>query len=276
MASELKLKRPFLDLEEEDFIDFMIGTEEKNKYDFGNLFENENEEEEKEESDILPSKKKLHTEEEEIDKNQDAIVRGKKPFVLCIFGPPGQGKTQLAKYVTVDMWNKRAFDYAIVVSTTDFNDDWSFLPKKSHKRWSEKLRKKIIEVQTNPERGRLLLILEDQAGTFPWDTNVIASFISCYRHYNLKIIICMQYVNLVPPIIRECAGIAVMFKQVTDISRQELYKSYGMNYGDKKEFYSYLDENTGDYWFILYDARIYTWEVKKIPKFKIRDGLIKF
>jgi len=208
---------------------------------------------------------KLETNNEILDPNEKSIVKGKKPFMMTIFGKPGEGKSALAQYVVYEKLQQKAVDYVMVISNSSFNEDWKWLPPKAIKKlWTPELAETIVKFQTKPERGHLLVVLEDPVGSFPWDDKKVLQMIITHRHLNISWIINVQYVNKIPPIYRECATYVAIFRQQTERSKEALFLSYGGDFNDKKHFYSVLQNSTGNYYFLFYEAPFQRWSKTKI------------
>lgn len=212
----------------------------------------------------------LETNNEKLDPNEKSIVKGKKPFLMCIFGKPGEGKSALAQYVVYEKFQQKAIDYVMVISNSSFNDDWKFLPPKAIKKvWTPELAKQITEFQKKPGRGHLLVVLEDPVGSFPWEDKQVIQMVITHRHLNISWIINVQYVNKLPPIYRECATYVAIFKQQMDRAKEALFLSYGGDFKDKKEFYELLQKSTGNYYFLFFEAPFQRWsktKIEPIPK----------
>jgi hypothetical protein len=213
---------------------------------------------------------KLETNNEKLDPNEKSIVKGKKPFIMTIFGKPGEGKSALAQYVVYEKFQQKAIDYVMVISNSSYNDDWKWLPSKAIKKhWTKDLADTIQKFQMKPERGHLLIVLEDPVGSFPWDDKQVLQMVITHRHLNISWIINVQYVNKIPPIYRECATYSAIFKQQTERAKEALFQSYGGDFGDKKKFYRVLQETTGNYYFLFFEAPFQRWsktKIEPIPK----------
>jgi len=217
--------------------------------------------------DLLGGKKEedLQTNNETLDPDEKSIVKGKKPFLMTIFGKPGEGKSALAQYVVYEKFQQKAIDYVMVISNSSFNDDWKFLPKKAIKKlWTPELAKQIVDFQSKKGRGHLLVVLEDPVGSFPWEEKQVIQMIIMHRHLNISWIINVQYVNKLPPIYRECATYVAIFRQQMDRAKEALFLSYGGDFTNKKEFYDLLQKSTGNYYFLFYEAPFQRWSKTKI------------
>jgi hypothetical protein len=213
--------------------------------------------------------KELETNNEKLDPNEKSIVKGKKPFLMCIFGKPGEGKSALAQYVVYEKFQQKAVDYVMVISNSSFNDDWKWLPPKAIKKlWTKELAQQITDFQTKKGRGHLLVVLEDPVGSFPWEDKQVIQMIIMHRHLNISWIINVQYVYKLPPIYRECATYVAIFKQQTDRAKEALYLSYGGDFSSKQEFYKLLNESTGNYYFLFFEAPFQRWSKTKIEPLK--------
>jgi hypothetical protein len=216
------------------------------------------------------------TNNEKLDPDEKSIVKGKKPFLMTIFGKPGEGKSALAQYVVYEKFQQKAIDYVMVISNSSYNDDWRFLPKKAIKKlWTAELATQITNFQKKKGRGHLLVVLEDPVGSFPWEDKQVLQMIIMHRHLNMSWIINVQYVYKLPPIYRECATYVAIFKQQTDRSKEALYLSYGGDFGNKNEFYKLLQDSTGNYYFLFFEAPFQRWSKTKIEPLP-KDAKIVF
>jgi hypothetical protein len=234
------------------------------------LFQAEEEQLKQQDSLLSQKQPELETNNEKLDPDEKSIVKGKKPFLMCIFGKPGEGKSALAQYVVYEKFQQKAIDYVMVISNSSFNDDWKFLPPKAIKKiWTPELAKQITDFQKKPGRGHLLVVLEDPVGSFPWEDKQVIQMIITHRHLNISWIINVQYVNKLPPIYRECATYVAIFKQQMDRAKEALFLSYGGDFKDKKEFYELLQKSTGNYYFLFFEAPFQRWsktKIEPIPK----------
>jgi len=232
----------------------MIGAKFPGREEFDVLFNPHNDKKRKL-SEPKEEDKTAKTNNTPIDPNEDALLKGTRPFVLLNFGKPGSGKSELARYVAYEKWRTKAIDYIMVASSTPWTEDWGFIPKKAVKQWSEKLRSQIINFQnpeTNKKRGHLLLVLEDPAGSFPWEDPENVKLIIGHRHLNISVIANLQYVYKITPVYRECATNVAMFKQFTKRSKEALYDTYGGEFGRKEDFYKVLKDTTKEKYHFLY------------------------
>jgi hypothetical protein len=208
---------------------------------------------------------KLKTNNEVLDPDEKSVVKGKKPFILTIFGKPGEGKSALAQYVVYEKFQQKAVDYVMVISNSSYNDDWKWLPSKAIKKhWTKELATTIQNFQMKSNRGHLLIVLEDPVGSFPWDDKQVLQMVITHRHLNISWIINIQYVNKIPPIYRECATYSAIFKQQTERAKEALFQSYGGDFGTKKNFYDVLQRSTGNFYFLFFEAPFQRWSKVKI------------
>ena len=170
----------------------------------------------------------------------------------------GEGKSHLVKYLIKS--NKNQLKYGIVFSHTAFNEgNFDYIPKKYiyTSYMPEKLNNLMIiqEQQEKKERCAAFVILDDCV----FDSWIYCKYfnrlITQVRHYNVLVIITTQYVNKIPPVIRENAFQVCIFNSDTKRSLSILYESYGQKFTTFEDFKKYILNNTGQHRFIYYNRK---------------------
>lgn len=208
----------------------------------------------------------------------------KPPFIASIFGSPGSGKSHLCKYLAIKLHQQKLIDLVIACTGTPFNDFFQEFINPAHiHRFSRELIQKILKKaeELRPNNIKILLILDDLLGSANWNIAEINQLFTCHRHYNISILLTSQYPNKIPPTIRECSWIAIVFPQTTDISINALYLSFGSGFATKRDFATYL-KTLPKHSFVCIDNKVAEFDLKykkmkapdKIPKVFIRN-LIK-
>ena len=210
----------------------------------------------------------------------DSIINSDKPFVLFSIGSPGSGKTWLTRYIVYETLCRRKFNHIIVVSSTgDLGSNYNYVdPDYLHTEYSEDLLTKIIRTQKK-EGVPALLILDDEVGKADFHSKAFKHLATTYRHIDLSIIICTQYLNTeLPPVLRNCISHAIWFNQEQARSIKGLFESFGSRYPSLKEFTSAIMK-LGKHEFILFDKAILGMDgyqrliaPKDIPEFKIKTS----
>ena len=128
------------------------------------------------------------------------------------------------------------------------------------------------------ERHKPFLILDDMLPAGALQSQTFVNLFTQYRHFNISVIVATQYVFKVPPTIRECCTMCVIFKTTTKRSNQALFETFGGNFNSLAEFVRYQLANTKDHHFILYNAMSDSMAISelyksckapsKIPQFK--------
>lgn len=210
------------------------------------------------------------------------------PSLIIITASIGSGKSHLLRYIMNEIKDK--LDYGIVFSHTIFDDEnLEYIPKKfKHKIYNPDLIKSLMKIQAaqpKKTRKRAFVILDDFLGgkstkTSPsWSTcPVFRDLATELRHYNVFVVINTQYINTVPPIIREQALNVAIFNSDTERSLEALYESYGQSFKKFNLFRDHILENVKEHNFLWYSRKVSNMKdrykimnaPKKIPKFMLR------
>lgn len=155
-----------------------------------------------------------------------------KDPALCVFaGSPKSGKSYMMKKILQSTKHP-----AFVFTGTPFNNAYSFLDKKrvSGNYTDNKLRA-ILRHQRD-KKVPLVLVFDDMIGSsIKWNSRLINHMITCYRHYNLRILIATQYIHKIPPTIRESAKYAIIWRQHTANAIDAVRHSFLPQHKNNKE-----------------------------------------
>lgn len=124
-----------------------------------------------------------------------------------------------------------------------------------------------------PESAPAFLVLDDGMGTVDFNSKIIKKLISLYRHLNLRIIICIQYLNsTIPPSIRNCITFAIWFQQSQKIAIKALHDSFGQAGFETLDAFRDFNFLLGKYEFVVHDPndisgkRHLDYKLMKAPK----------
>jgi hypothetical protein len=172
----------------------------------------------------------------------------------------------------------------VVFSGTAFSGFFSqYVDKAYIHEWNpETLAKVITDIRAQylslPKDRRAdhhsLIVLDDLIGSANWRSPMIQHLISCHRHYGISIFLTTQYPNSIPPIIRECSKLALIFHQTTKRSIVPLFESYGSHFNSLREFTDYLSA-LPKYCFVLVKTDEPDMD-KKYFKTKVPDTTLRF
>lgn len=210
------------------------------------------------------------------------------PSLIIITASIGSGKSHLLRYIMNEIKDK--LDYGIVFSHTIFDDEnLDYIPKKfKHRVYNPDLIKSLMKIQSEQPkqiRKKAFMILDDFLGgkstkkTPNWSTcPVFTDLLSELRHYNVFIVINTQYINKIPPIVREQALNVAIFNSDTKRSLNALYESYGQSFNSYDLFREHILRNVKEHNFLWYTRGVSNMKErykimnapKKIPKFMLR------
>lgn len=210
-------------------------------------------------------------------------------FFIQIFGAPNSGKSHNIRYLISKLSREGKFDYVILIShTAHLTDDFDYVPKEyQFSSYSDELLLKILKLQSKAIRDtkikkkpRCLIILDDILGKTRFNSDLLVQFTSQYRHFRCNVILTSQYINKIPPQMREGASHVILYKQHTGKSIDAAYDSFGIGYFEKKKhFKAYINKATGNYRFLFLDKTCQSSEINDVfksyicpatvPKFKL-------
>lgn len=196
---------------------------------------------------------------------KDVVENIKTPYNTYVFvSMKNSGKSKSIRNLVVELLHKIPHHNIILFSTTAFkelNDDYAFIKEcpyaKAFSGTKEEIDQNIDEVleqcrmmKKKPQKYSMLVIFDDIDITKRNDK--VAELFTQGRHYNLSVIVSSQNAAyfLSPTI---CTNIDYLaLRKVENTYKKTLWDicNTKMNF---KQFKDYVDENTTDYKFILYD-----------------------
>lgn len=233
-------------------------------------------------------------------KNFHPQIRVTIPGMVVLNSKPGGGKSHMTRFIMREY--RRVFSHGLAFSRTGFRPgNLDYIPnfkgteedKKKyenfkHPVYDEEVLRAFLNLQRDyaeDERPFGFVIFDDDTSDpGMWKTSAMIDLATMYRQFNILVIINTQYVNLIPPVIRECATQTAIFKTDSDRAIQACYDSYGQDFNRREEFQHYLFNATKDavlgqkeHKFIWKDKDIDApWVVLKapehIPEFRIVYG----
>jgi len=183
------------------------------------------------------------------------------PGCVILNSKPGGGKSHLLRYIMY--CNRHKFKHGIVFSNSVFRKgNMDYIPtfedtpedKKEYLNFKHPIYDETIlmnflngQMQYEEEERPLGFVLFDDAITDPgmWMSAPILKAATMYRHFNIFLGISTQYINKIPPIVRECASQVGLFWMAGKRSSDAAYESYGQDFDDAKSFARWLDHMTG-------------------------------
>ena len=179
-----------------------------------------------------------------------------KPQFALLCGAPHSGKSVLTRHIIYQAFAARSVDYCLVFTQTP--EDYAFLPQGFvHTSYEHSTLARLMRIQQERPDRVVLLIFDDMLGAVGFQHSLVKNLVSRYRHLNINLLIATQYINSVPPIVRETASIVAIFKQQTDAAVSAAFSSFGgRGFRRKADFHDWLDSHTNDYVFIIYNPRV--------------------
>jgi hypothetical protein len=198
---------------------------------------------------------------------RDALTL-KWPSTVIIAGATDTGKTMLMKNIIYQ--NALAFNRIYLLSPLADEDVYNFIPKKyriSNPTEADLIQ--ILEEQKKNKHVKTCIICDDCIGKINFANGAISKMITTTgRHYDLSLIIVMQYLNNIAPIIRDNAK----YLFVTKLKSHCVDSIYSItsSFSSKAACKRFLDETCRDYRVIRFNLTGYNKEIivfdNKIPR----------
>lgn len=194
-------------------------------------------------------------EEPKLDENSNVreFELPDRPILVTSVGESLSGKSYLTRFWIDQGLKNGRYQLGIVFSplSQGTSDDWNFLPSHSvfqhydnaildqYLTMLKKLKQKTGEYPQN------FIVFDDAVGSIDQSRGSwFQHWISTYRHYNSDVWLNVQYIYRIDPLIREqCTHYFAFFTGRRD-SLEALWKTFGANYGDIREFRSLFQKLT--------------------------------
>lgn len=181
-----------------------------------------------------------------------------KPGTSLIVAKSGSGKSTLVSNIVAHLTKKRIIQGILIFSTTaKGNSDYQFVDKSYlvMEMLDIKLLLHIMAIRAKAKASgqtvnNLLIILDDILGEKDIRSKEMESLISKARHYNMFILISVQFVNAIPPSVRQNANVVAITKLSNKAELDYMYDLCGYP-GTKQEFNEMMQKEVGLYEFFL-------------------------
>jgi len=196
--------------------------------------------------------------------NFDKLFRiDEKQTAHCIVncGRSNRGKSYFTRFYLQNRFLKGNLKFMLVFCTTEFNKDYDWLPDRCViPHYDEDILEAYVEnlkaiYKQNGEIENNAILFEDCIGVLNNCSQFYTNFITMARHLNCTLIYNCQYLtgrNAINPTLREQVSHCLIFQPKTQITIENLYKSFGQLFPSQKEFQSYLEKHGQQYTPILY------------------------
>lgn len=196
----------------------------------------------------------------------DLFDNDNEPVFIVAVGKSFKGKSYFLRYLINDRFQQGKLGFGLVFTKTNFNCDWSFMPKKAIKEgYDEDLLIRYIDnlkaiKQKDGSIKPNFIIFDDLVGILNNQSGWFINFISTHRHFNTSIYIAVQYLTgraAISPIMREQTTHALLFNSRTHRTLVNLYESYGGLFDTFNNFkLYYLNATKEKYTAMLYRESI--------------------
>ena len=147
--------------------------------------------------------------------------------LVIVAGAPGSGKSNVVRWATISSIYKFSYGLTICPTAEDGGYSW-FDERLVQTTYSEAMIADLMDKQAKNVSNNLVLIADDCMGSIAWQSRVIQKLVACRRKLRICVILVAQYINVLPPFIRECASDVFIFKQITKNSLIAVHESFLM------------------------------------------------
>lgn len=167
------------------------------------------------------------------------------PQLMFIVGSPGKGKSVYIKNLIYDLTTQGKLHYGIVMCPTIFNGAYDYIPEDyRYASYDEDVIRKLMKGQKKLRESDIekqaFIIFDDCIGTAEWNSKLMKELCTTYRHLRITVIIATQYSYSIPPLIRSCTSVAIIFKPPNEPQVKALLQCFFHDYSDvadlKQEF----------------------------------------
>ncbi len=162
------------------------------------------------------------------------------PSLMFIVGSPGRGKSVFIKDMFYQLAKDKKIDYGIVICPTIYNGDYNFIPEKyQYATYKEKIIKRMMKGQKELVENNIVknafIIFDDCIGEASWKSKTMAKLITTFRHLKITVVIALQYCYAVPPVIRGCTSVAIIFLPPNKRSYECVLDTFFTDYDSVKD-----------------------------------------
>ena len=192
--------------------------------------------------------------------------------LYVLVGKSNKGKSHLTRYILINRLASRQWHFGLVFCKSKFNNDYtSFLPdNRIIEGYNEDMLIKYVDnlKKIVKEKGSVpasFLIFDDLIGVLNNASDWFSNFIATFRHVNINVFICVQYLTgrkAISPIMREQTNFAIMFQSRTRRTLENLYESYGGLFDTVDDFKQHFFNATK----VKYSAMLYSEDIDDVDE----------
>jgi len=188
------------------------------------------------------------------------ILKLTLPACIVLNSRPGGGKSHFCRYLIYSVrdfiaygvcYSKSIFKEGNLDYIPAYSNDPEMLKKYQNFRFDKFSRENLREILTMQSqypmgKAPLCMIIWDDDISDPdmFTCEEFVDAVTMFRHYNLLIVICTQYINKLTTTTRECASHVGLYKMSTKRSINAAYESYGQEFESENDFRKWLYART--------------------------------
>lgn len=186
-----------------------------------------------------------------------------------VLGPPGSGKSHLARQLIIQGFQENKWDYVMILSVSQ--EDYEYIDERLRFSAAEQFQNKIIQLiqyqkiqielakKQNRPAPRCLLVVDDPLGSVNWNAPIWAQIASTYRQWLIFVIIIAQYIAAVPKSFYTCARKAFIFPQPQEDDYKRVYQRFLARSSNKTGITNYkltqkLFQDLNEFEFVVVDT----------------------
>ena len=144
------------------------------------------------------------------------------PFFLTIYSSPGSGKSHLIRHLLHQLYHSKSpklqLDIIFVFSGSYFNGFCQqFIDDEYVTAFSEDWLKRVLhmakELKSKGVNKQFVLVFDDCLGSTNWNNKTFNYMVNNHHHYNISLIIVLQYAKKILPNFHKNSMYAIVFAQ---------------------------------------------------------------
>src|SRR5690606_10783903 len=171
---------------------------------------------------------------------------GKSQLYLLV-GKSERGKSHFAKFLLYDRFLHAGWKFGISFIATKYTDAYNFLPKNTiYQGYHDKVLKAWVQglqilLKKYGKLPQSFVYFDDLVGVLTSNSKFFKNFITTFRHLNINVIICVQYlVAGISTTVRAQINYCLMYNEKNNHTLDILYKNFGGLFPSRDEFIKYL------------------------------------
>lgn len=171
--------------------------------------------------------------------------------IVFIVGRPASGKTHLLKHL-INIKINQGLD-SLYVFSPNVHEFTMVAPQYKTAVYEDDKLQRIKNAVKSLDKN--LVVFDDVVGFMKFNSDVVKNVFSTHRHLNMTIIVCTQYMNTIPPHIREMGSVVYIFPTESMRALNAMHQSYFGMFPTWHDFGEFLNKHLKTHEALMYKPR---------------------